>query len=163
MALPAFLTSAVAGWASYYGDHRMVSVTVRWLHLGALILGGGTALLADRRVLAGIRAGGPAREASLAELDGSHRVVVPSLALVVLTGLLMTASDTATFLSSRLYWMKLGLVALLLLNGTGLLAAERAAKRGRASGWSWLAIVSGVSFVLWLVILYFGVWLTAAA
>jgi hypothetical protein len=163
MALPASLASAVDGWAAYYGDHRMVSVTVRALHLGGLILGGGTALLVDRRVLASLRKGGAAREASLAELDGSHRVVVPALGLVVLTGLLMTASDTATFLNSRLYWMKLGLVTMLLLNGTGLVAAERAAKRGRTSGWSWLAVVSGVSFVLWLVILYFGVWLTAAA
>jgi hypothetical protein len=163
MALPAFLTGPVSSWAAYYEGHRMVSVAVRWLHLGGLILGGGTALLVDRRVLAAVRSRGPEREASLAELDGSHRVVVPALAVVVLTGLLMTASDTATFLSSRLYWTKMGLVALLLLNGTGLLAAERAAKSGRASGWSWLAIVSGVSFVLWLVILFFGVWLTAAA
>lgn len=163
MALPAFLASAVDSWSAYYGDHRMVSVTVRWLHLGGLIVGGGTALVADRRVFAGVRAGGRAREASLAELDGSHRVVLPALAMVVMTGLLMTASDLSTFVNSRLYWMKLGLVALLLLNGTGLLVAERAARRGRASGWSWLAVVSGASFVLWLVILYFGVWLTAAA
>jgi hypothetical protein len=163
MALPAFLAGPVNSWAAYYEAHRMVSVAVRWVHLGGLIVGGGTALAADRHVFAGARAGAGPREASLAELDGSHRVVVPALALVVLTGLLMTASDTATFLNSRLYWMKMGLVALLLLNGTGLLAAERAAKRGRVSGWSWLALVSGVSFVLWLVILFFGVWLTAAA
>lgn len=164
MALPAFLTRAVDGWAAFYEAHRMVSVTVRWLHLGGLIVGGGTALAADRRVFAGVRSGAAgAREASLVELDGTHRVVVPALALVALTGLLMTASDSATFVSSRLYWMKMGLVALLLLNGAGLLAAERAAKGGSSSGWSWLAVVSGVSFVLWLVILFFGVWLTAAA
>lgn len=163
MALPAFLTRAVDGWAAFYEAHRMVSVTVRWLHLGGLIVGGGTALVADRRVFAGVRSGAGPREASLVELDGSHRVVVPALALVALTGLLMTASDSATFVNSRLYWMKMGLVALLLLNGTGLLAAERAAKRGSGAGWSWLAVVSGVSFVLWLVILFFGVWLTAAA
>jgi len=89
--------------------------------------------------------------------------LMASLALMALTGLLMTASDTATFLVSRLYWTKLCLVALLLGNGTGLLAAERAARRGGEAGWSWLALVSGVSFVLWLVVLFFGVWLTAAA
>jgi hypothetical protein len=163
MEIPTFLKGAIDAWAAYYGDHRMVSVTVRALHLGGLALGGGTALALDRRMLGSLRSGDAARTASLAELDGSHRVVMPALALVVLTGLMMTASDTATFLGSRLYWTKLGLVALLLLNGTGLLAAERAAKRGRASAWPWLAVVSGVSFVLWLVIVYFGVWLTAAA
>jgi hypothetical protein len=163
MALPAFLASAADSWSAYYGDHRMVSVTVRALHLGGLALGGGTALAVDRKLLSSLRKGAAQREAGLADLDGSHRVVVPALALVVLTGVLMTASDTATFLGSRLYWAKLGLVALLLLNGTGLLAAERAARRGRSAGWSWLAVVSGLSFVLWLAIVYLGVWLTAAA
>ncbi len=163
MALPALFKSAVDTWSAYYSNHRMVSVTVRALHLSGLALGGGTALVADRRVLSAFRKAGAARDGMLAELGSSHRVVVPALALVVLTGLLMTASDTATFLSSPLYWTKLSLVALLLLNGTGLLAAERAVKVGRRSAWSWLALVSGVSFVLWLVVLYFGVWLTAAA
>lgn len=163
MTLPGLVSDAVHGWAAFYEAHRMVSVTVRWLHLGALLVGGGTALVSDRRLLAGLRRPPGARAATLSELDGSHRAVVPALALVVLTGLLMTASDTATFLSSRLYWTKLSLVGLLLLNGTGLLAAERSARRGSPSGWSWLAIAASASFVLWLVVLYFGVWLTAAA
>lgn len=163
MALPTLVKSAVDSWAAYYGNHRMVSVTVRALHLCGLALGGGTALVVDRRVLSVLRKGAAARDGVAAELGRSHRVVVPALALVVTTGLLMTASDTSTFLSSPLYWTKLSLVGLLLLNGTGLLAAERAVNRGRPSGWSWLALVSGLSFALWLVIVYFGVWLTAAA
>jgi uncharacterized membrane protein len=138
----------------------MVSVTVRFLHLGALLLGGGAALAADRQVLTTPRA---QRETSLAALDGSHRVVVPSLALVVLTGLLMTASDLDTFVNSRIYWWKMGLVGLLLLNGTALLACERKAKLGRGAGFTGLVVVSGLSLLLWLVILFFGVWLTAAA
>ena len=74
----------------------------------------------------------------MASLDASHRVVAPALAVVVATGLLMTASDTGTFLGSRLYWSKMGLVGLLLLNGLGLLAAERAfagERRGGSGGW----------------------------
>ena len=163
MALPAFATDAIRGWAAYYDAHRAVSVAVRWLHLGGLLLGGGSALAADRHVLRALRAGRELREASLGVLESSHRVVVPAMAVVVLSGLLMTASDTATYLGSRLYWTKMGLVALLLLNGTALLAAERAVRRGRGKGWTGLTVVSAVSLVLWLVILYFGVWLTAAA
>src|SRR5512143_1814963 len=163
MALPAFAADAISGWSAYYAAHPAVSVTVRWLHLGGLLVGGGSALAADRRVLRALRAGPDEREASLGALEGSHRVVVPAMAVVVLTGLLMTASDTATFLSSRLYWAKMSLVVLLLLNGTALLATERAARRGRARGWARLTAFSAVSLVLWLVILYFGVWLTAAA
>jgi hypothetical protein len=163
MALPPFAAEAISGWSAYYEAHRVVSVTVRWLHLGGLLVGGGSALAADRRVLRALRAGPDEREASLDALEGSHRVVLPAMALVVLTGLLMTASDTATFFGSRLYWTKMSLVLLLLLNGTALLAAERAVRRGRARGWARLTVVSAVSLVLWLVILYFGVWLTAAA
>jgi hypothetical protein len=82
---------------------------------------------------------------------------------MVATGLLMTASDTETFFNSRLYWSKMGLVGLLLLNGLGLLAAERAIVGERPKGWLWLGLTSAASLVLWLVILFAGVWLTVAA
>jgi hypothetical protein len=163
MTLPTFLASTVESWAAFYDAHRMVSVAVRYLHLAGLVVGGGTALFTDRHVLRAARSGPSERAASLAALDASHRVVVPALAVVALTGLLMTASDTPTFLGSRLYWSKMGLVTLLLLNGAGLLAAERAVSRGAARGWWWLGLVSGASLCLWLVILFMGVWLAAAA
>jgi uncharacterized membrane protein len=163
MALPAALASAVESWAAFYGDHQMVSVTVRYLHLAGLLVGGGTALAADRQILRAARSGSEARSGVVAALDASHRVVVPSLAVVVATGLLMAASDTDTFLNSRLYWSKMGLVGLLLLNGVGLLAAERAVAGERPKAWRWLGLVSAASLLLWLIILFFGVWLTAAA
>jgi hypothetical protein len=163
MALPAFLTSTIASWAAFYDAHRMVSVTIRYLHLAGLVVGGGTALAADRRILKAARWGSTERSATVAALHASHRVVVPALAVVVVTGALMTASDTATFVGSRLFWSKMGLVTLLLLNGVGILVAERVASRERARGWSWLGLTSAASLVLWLVILFMGVWLTAAA
>lgn len=163
MALPAFLTPTVNAWADFYGHHQFVSVSIRYLHLAGLIVGGGTALAIDRQVLGAVRSGPGARPGIVAVLDASHRVVVPALALVVTTGLLMTASDTDTFFASRLYWSKMGLVGLLLLNGLGLLAAERAIVGERPKGWHWLGVTSAASLVLWLTILFFGVWLTAAA
>jgi hypothetical protein len=161
MALPDILIRAVTGWASFYGDHRAVSVTIRYLHLAGLLVGGGTALALDRRVLAARRLLEPERRAVLDALRGSHRVVVPAFCLVVFTGALMTASDTATFFASRLYWAKMGLVTLLLANGAGLLLAETRARR--SNGWTWLGVASAASFALWLIILYVGAWLTAAA
>jgi hypothetical protein len=163
MALPAFVASAVESWADFYGHHQLVSVAVRYLHLAGLVVGGGTALAADRQILRAARSGPSARSGIVAALDASHRVVVPALAVVVTTGLLMTASDTETFFASRLYWSKMGLVGLLLLNGLGLLAAERAIAGERPKGWLWLGLTSAASLVLWLTILFFGVWLTAAA
>jgi hypothetical protein len=163
MALPAFVSSAVESWAAFYGDHQMVSVTVRYLHLAGLVVGAGTALATDRRILGASRSEPSARAALVPALHASHRVVVPALALVILTGALMTASDTGTFFASRLYWSKMSLVGLLFLNGLALLGAERAAARERANGWRWLVLVSGASLVLWLAILFAGVWLTVAA
>jgi hypothetical protein len=163
MALPALLSSAVDSWADFYGHHQLVSVSIRYLHLAGLVVGGGTALAIDRRVLGAARSVPGARPGIVAALDASHRVVVPALAVVVTTGLLMTASDTATFFGSRLYWSKMGLVGLLLLNGLGLLAAERAIAGERPKGWLWLGVTSAASLALWLTILFFGVWLTAAA
>jgi hypothetical protein len=163
MALPAFLASAVESWADFYGHHQLVSIAVRYLHLAGLVVGGGTALFADRQILRAARSGPKERSGIVAALDASHRVVVPALAVVVTTGLLMTASDTETFFGSRLYWSKMGLVGLLLLNGAFLLAAERAVAGERPKGWRWLGLASAASLVLWLTILFFGVWLTAAA
>ena len=51
MALPTFLSSAIDAWAAAYDTHRMLSVSVRYLHLAGLVVGGGTALAADRRIL----------------------------------------------------------------------------------------------------------------
>jgi hypothetical protein len=163
MTLPASLASAIESWAALYDKHHVVSVTVRYLHLVGLMTGGGTALAADRQVLKALRAGPTERAAVAAALHDSHRVVVPALALVVATGALMTAADSATFFALRLYWSKLGLVLLLVLNGLGLLAAERALERGHAGAWTRLGLASGASLVLWLTILLAGVWLTVAA
>jgi hypothetical protein len=163
MALPTYLASAVESWATFYDRHHAVSVTVRYLHLLGLLTGGGTAIATDRQVLKGFRAGPAQRAALVTALHESHRVVVPALALVVATGALMTAADTATFFASRLYWSKMGLVALLLLNGLGLLVAERAIERASARSWRGLGLASGASLALWLTILLAGVWLTVAA
>lgn len=163
MHLPALLATAVDSWASFYDGHRAVSVTVRYLHLLGLLVGGGTALAADRAILKSSRSGPEQRAGLVDALRASHRVVVPALVVVVTTGALMTLADTETFFASRLYWSKLGLVALLLLNGLGLLAAERAAASGRPQGWLRLGLASAASLVLWLSILFAGVWLTVAA
>ena len=165
MGLSGIVSGAVDAWAAFHGNHQLVSVTVRYLHLAGLTVGGGTALAADRQILAARGSGPEARAQALAWLRGSHRAVVPALLAIAGSGLLMTASDTATFLVSRLYWVKVALVALLCLNGAGLLVAERAAGSPERAerGWRWLGIVSAVSLLLWLAIPFVGLWLTVAA
>jgi hypothetical protein len=90
-------------------------------------------------------------------------VVVPSLAFVVATGVLMALSDRDVFFASPIYWTKLGLFVLLLANGGLLLAGERAFVAGRSPDAGLLRAGSALSLLLWLAVLFAGVWLTVAA
>lgn len=165
MGLLAGLRSVVSWWAVYYSDHQMVSLVVRYAHLGALMVGGGTALAIDRLVLGSARRQGhDRRRAALTALKGSHVVVVPSLVVVTLSGVLMAMADWTTFAGSRLFFVKMGFVGLLLANGAALMAAERAYSRDEVTNiWRRVVAASGASFLLWLVILWLGEWLTVAA
>lgn len=163
MALPAALEPLVASWSSYYGDHQLVSVAVRYVHLASVVLGGGTALALDRRVVRAANATGDTRRALLLELRGSHRVVVPSLVVLVITGALMSLADLDTFLGSNLYWTKLAFVTLLVANGGFLVSAESAAERAGGDAWGRLKAAAAVSLCLWLATLFVGTWLTVGA
>ncbi len=156
--------SVAGGWSEYYSNHRAVSVLIRFLHLAALVSAAGPALAADQRILTAAKRGGRNREEILAALQPLHVRIVVCLSIVAATGILMTAADLATFLSSWLYWTKMSLVTLLVANGVLIIAAERRVGRlGVTTGWRRLTIASGLSALLWLAILYVGVWLTVAA
>jgi ABC-type spermidine/putrescine transport system permease subunit II len=161
MHFPVVLSGFLNWWASVYSDHRVVSVAIRSVHIGAIVVGGGTAIATDRAVLRAARKGPETRNAALSMLAAAHRTVVPALAAVIATGVLMTAADSSTFLPSPLFWTKVALVLLLLTNGYGLVVAERLAVRGIA--WKRLAVGSAVSLTLWIVILIVGTALTAVA
>ena len=164
MTLPAFVSGAVTWWSGLYSDHNSVSVTVRFLHLAALVVGGGTALVTDRHVLTAGRIDSPARQAALALAGRSHRIVVPALAVMAFTGVLMAAADLQTYVPSRLFWTKMTLVALLLTNGALLVGAERAAAGGASERvWVRLRVASAASAALWLSTLLAGTWLTVGA
>ena len=164
MTAPVFVSGALTWWSGLYTDHHAVSVTVRFLHLAGLLLGGGTALAADRQLLAAARGGVAPRESALALARSAHRIVVPALAVMALTGVLMAAADLETFLHSRLFWIKMVVVGLLLTNGGLLVLAERAAVGGNIDRvWTRLRVASAASVALWLAALLAGTWLTVAA
>jgi hypothetical protein len=151
-------------WSEYYGNHQAVSVAIRFTHLMALILGGGTALFVDRQVLRAARREDADRQEALRVLSSAHRLVVPWLVVLGITGVFMTAADTETFLSSRVYWIKMAVVALLAVNGCLLLASENRARRmGTPKSWSSVVTVSTISFLLWVGALLMGTLLTVAA
>jgi len=152
-------------WSAYYSDHQMVSLSIRYAHLAALMVGGGTALAIDRVVLGTARTRtDDRRRAAFIAMNGSHRVVVPALAIVTGSGVLMAAADWNTFVESRLFWFKMFSFGVLVLNGMALVAAERAyAKSTDVLMWRRVVLASGASCLLWLLILWMGEWLTVAA
>ncbi len=155
----ATLSHALASWNSYYGNHQALSVTIRYVHLAAMLVGGGTALALDREIF-GLRRSPPQlRDGTIARLNGAHSLVIGSIVFMVVSGLLMAGADVETYLASATFWTKMALVSILLVNGAVLARAGRTASvRGRR-----LAVASVVSAILWLVIIYVSNWLRVAA
>ena len=137
-----------------------------FLHLAPIIVGGGLGIAIDRATLRVERHDGAARRRHLAELGAAHRWVIGALALSFLTGGALLAADLDTFLGSWVFWIKMGLIVLLLANGAMMNRAERALTTpapGAKDAWGRLRAAAMVSLALWLVVTLMGVMLTNSA
>ena len=143
------LSHLVELWASLYSNHAALRTAVEFVHIGGLVGGGGCAIASDRATFIALRQPPSARGPHLQALSSVHRIVVIGLVAAVASGVLLFTSDLDTFLYSKIFWLKMGLVALLLVNGALLLRAERQAGHGDEGAWSRLAWTSGVSLALW--------------
>jgi hypothetical protein len=161
--LPATLVEAARAWAAIYTDHTALRIGVVFCHLAGLMAGGGLAVAADRGTLRLARGSEAARAAHLDELHAIHRVVISGLALTFASGILMVGADLDAILASRIYWTKMALVALLLLNGLTMQRAERAAGAAPLTGWPRLHRAAMFSLVLWFLIVFAGTALTLTA
>src|SRR5512141_1061505 len=121
-----------APWEAAYGDSKLVSTSVTTVHILALVFGAGLALAADRATLRHTRSNGDAEFRVLTEIGATHRPVLIALALMFASGAALAAADVKTFAESPVFWVKLGLVALLLVNGAVLERTEAALKKGVA-------------------------------
>lgn len=144
------IASFLETWTSFFSNHAAVRTLIGFFHIGGLVIGGGCAISADRLTLRAARRSVAERASQLETLRGSHRIVVFSLAAVTLSGLLLLAADMENFLHSVFFWMKMGLVFALLVNGFVLTRAERRAETDAVRGWRWLTVTSTVSVVLWM-------------
>jgi hypothetical protein len=147
------IADAVQPWADFYAHHKAVSAGLTWVHLSALVLGGGAAVASDRMVL---RLGGTdteERRLRLRDFSSTHRVVITALTVSALTGASMLLSDVKTFLVSPVYWTKMGLIFLLLVNGYALLRTERGLGADPSPTnrlWTRFAYGAAASITLWL-------------
>jgi hypothetical protein len=147
-------------WADLYSNHPLIQSTVVFAHLAGQMVGGGAAIATDRAAVRAYRADDTTRQHHLHRLHQVHRTVLVSLALIVASGILLLGSDLETFLVSPIYWLKMGTVFLLALNGW---VITRTGKRLEAAtidwsrGWGRMRITSVVSLALWLLIAFAGV------
>ena len=148
------LGGLIEGWGHLYRDSATLQTGVAFVHVGGLVGAGGLAISSDRAILRSSREDAAGRQLRLKDLAGTHRPVMISLSLVFASGLLFFLADLDTFLTSWVFWLKMGLVASLMVNGWLLLRAERAVEHDPTSepGWRGLRRRAATSLLLWLVI-----------
>ena len=166
------IAAAAKPWAKIYSDSTAVSSAVTFLHIAGLLFAGGLAVSTDRATFRALRGTEDDRSRLLTELGNSHGWVIGGLTVIFASGLLLALSDVKTFATSGIYWTKMGLVALLLLNGVVLQRTER---RLRAASlidqpaapkkklWSTLRFSAAASLTLWTAITLAGVILVEAS
>jgi hypothetical protein len=160
------VATAAKPWAALYGDSRVVSSAVTFFHLGGLLFAGGLAVASDRATFKALRGSDEDRQRLLSDLSSSHRWVLTGLAVIFTSGLLLALSDVKTFGPSPIYWTKMSLVALLLVNGSVLQRTEQTLRAGSlltpstAPGkklWTRLRFAAATSMTLWTAIVLAGV------
>ena len=158
------LTRVAEPWKHVYDDSKVLETVVVFVHLAALLVGGGTALAADRATLRAVRSDAATRARQLADLALTHRVVIVSLVIAFVSGVALFFTDVETFAVSIVFWVKMTLVGLLLANGLVMTRAESALRRtsggSGAAPWERLRATAVASGALWLVTLLAGVALT---
>ena len=146
-------------WAHAYGDSKVLSTVVTFTHLGGLLVAGGFALAADRATLRLSPSDAAGRQAHLEELHSIHRPVLIGLVVTLASGLLLLGADVEALMSAPLFWVKMGLIVVLLGNGAVLRRTETALRRGGPGperAWQRLRRTAWLSMGLWFGALLLG-------
>lgn len=167
MSAPASLVALVDPWSQLYGDSALLQTLVVFGHIAALVFAGGLAVTLDRGTLRAARGSSEIRWRQLEDLRAAHRLVLTGIGLSLVTGLLLLAADLETYFGAWMFWLKLGLIALLLLNGYAMTRIESriglTPNAADDAGWSSLRVSAAISMVLWFAIAFMGVALVNAA
>ena len=163
MPVVATLSGVAKPWADLFGQSAPLAIGLLFLHLGAMLVAGGLAVSADRQVLR-LRRWPERRAFVLDELAGVHRPVIAGLVVVIGSGSAMALADVETFLPSPIFWVKMGLLMALLLNGLRLQRAEARVQLDTIDdrAWSRLNSSAAISLALWLLLTLCGVLLMNA-
>jgi uncharacterized membrane protein len=152
-----FLAHLTESWASLYSNSAPLRTVVEFAHVGGLVAGGGTAIAADRLTIQAARHDAVARQRQIHHIENVHFVVLGGLTFVVLSGLLLFLADVETYVHSKVFWLKMACVVVLIVNGVRLVTEGRRAEVGSAEGWLGLKRAAIVSLVFWSVTTLLGV------
>ena len=153
-------------WSHLYASSKLVATVVTFGHVAPLLLAGGLAVATDRATLRALRLAAAERGRHLEELAGVHRMVVGGIALSLVTGALLFASDVESYYGSWVFWLKMALIVVLLINGYTMTGAERVLRADAeetSPAWARLRRAAILSMVLWYTITLAGVALVNAS
>jgi uncharacterized membrane protein len=160
IAPPSSLVDLLKPWNEFYSHSKTAETVVQFLHIGGLLLAGGLAIAADRGTVRALRIAASDRSHYTRELSSVHRWVLTGLVVVLLSGLALLASDIETFWGSAVFWIKMSLVLILLINGWMMTRAESALQRDASESspaWRSLHRTAVSSLTLWFVITALGI------
>jgi uncharacterized membrane protein len=160
-----------APWNDLFSHSKLVSGGVLGIHIFALFIGGGLAVAADRMTLRVATGDATARASQLREVRDVHGIVLINVVLLFVTGILLGAADVETFLPSVIFWIKVVLAVLLVINGALLTRTERSLASHTAAdrspddenGWGRVRLLSFSSVFLWIATAVVGIVLSNAA
>ena len=147
--MPSFIPHIVGWWAAFYSGSAVMRTLVAFVHVAGLVSGGGAAVAADRATLNATRRAAAITRAQMDTIHSTHRIVLLGLGAVIVSGVLLFAADVDTYALSKLFWLKMGLVALLMINGAILVRVGRGGQHPHESTRHTMRWTAGISLALW--------------
>ena len=143
------LSHVVSSWSSLYGGSPVLRTLVAFVHIAGLVGGGGAAVAADRAALKATIKGRRVTREQIDAIHNAHRVVIAGLAAIIVSGVLLFAADVSTYAPSKLFWIKMSMVAALMINGALLVRVGRGTRVPDERIRRTMRWTAGVSLALW--------------
>ena len=147
--MPSAVSHFVAWWSTLYSGSPVLRTLIAFVHVAGLVSGGGAAVAADRATLKATRRGRLVTRAQIDAIHNTHRIVIAGLAAVILSGVLLFAADVSTYAPSKLFWIKMAMVAALMINGALLVRVGRGVDAPHEGTRRTMRLTAGVSLALW--------------
>jgi uncharacterized membrane protein len=117
-------------WRHLYSQSPLLSTLILFGHLGGLLAAGGLTVAAERATLRVDPQSDTDRRRHLADLAQLRGTIRAAFAVSLVSGAMLFFADVEAFAASRIFWTKMTLVALLLVNTLVTARLDSALRRG---------------------------------